>query len=536
VISHESSKVAARKSTASRSRRAATILVAWLAAASSSCAVPKHAGEPEPEIGPHAQREFRAAWVASVANINWPSEPGLPVAEQKREAIELLDLLERHHYNAVVFQVRPQADALYESELEPWSYYLTGEQGKAPHPYYDPLEFWIEAAHDRGLELHAWLNPYRAHHREGGPITERSIVRTRPDLVVELKDGFWWMDPGQEDTKNHSLAVVMDIVRRYDVDGIHFDDYFYPYPSTNHDEDFPDDASWNRYKSGGGKLSRDDWRRANINDFIESVYKGIKREKPHVKFGLSPFGIWRPHHPESIEGFDQYGQMYADARLWLNEGWVDYWSPQLYWPINQIPQSYPVLLGWWTGENEKGRHLWPGLSVGRIPDEPGVDEVINQIMITRGMVRTDPGNIHWSIGSLVGNEKLLPGIMDGPYQRPALVPSSPWLDDEAPRPPRASAHIDDQEVIVAWEHDDPSDVFRWVVYYRLDDSWSYEICARTERSVAVPLFAPVEPDSLNLAPQPDVPGRVRPRVSAIAVSAVDRTGNESAQTPVMLDR
>ncbi|MGD8868596.1 MAG: family 10 glycosylhydrolase, partial [Gemmatimonadales bacterium] len=322
MISHESSKVAARKSTASRSRRAATILVAWLAAASSSCAVPKHAGEPEPEIGPHAQREFRAAWVASVANINWPSQPGLPVEEQKREAIELLDLLERHHYNAVVFQVRPQADALYESELEPWSYYLTGEQGKAPHPYYDPLEFWIEAAHDRGLELHAWLNPYRAHHREGGPITEHSIVRTRPDLVVELKDGFWWMDPGQEDTKKHSLAVVMDIVRRYDVDGIHFDDYFYPYPSTNHDEDFPDDASWNRYKSGGGKLSRDDWRRANINDFIESVYKGIKREKPRVKFGLSPFGIWRPHHPESIEGFDQYGQMYADARLWLNEGWV----------------------------------------------------------------------------------------------------------------------------------------------------------------------------------------------------------------------
>jgi len=510
-------------------------VICSLAVASSHCAALKHdEGEPRPEAGPRAQREFRAAWVATVANINWPSEPGLPVEQQKREAVELLDLLQRHHYNAVVFQVRPQCDALYASALEPWSYYLTGEQGRAPDPYYDPLEYWIEQAHDRGLELHVWLNPYRAHHREGGSITEHSIVRTRPDLVVELKDGFWWMDPGHPETQDHSLAVVMDIVRRYDVDGVHFADYFYPYPSTNHDEDFPDDATWTRYQSGGGKLSRDDWRRANINAFIESVYKGIKKEKPYVKFGLSPFGIWRPGNPESIEGFDQYGQMYADARLWLNEGWIDYWSPQLYWPINQIPQSYPVLLGWWTGENKKNRHLWPGLSVGRIRGEPGVDEVINQIMITRGMVVKNPGNIHWSIGSLIRNEALLPGLLAGPYEQPALVPSSPWLDRQPPRSPTADARIQGEQVVVTWEHDQPDDVFRWVVYHEIEGSWNYEVFARHDRSATLPLFAPLEPDSAAVEPEPDLQDAVRPRVSVIAVSAVDRTGNESAWARVVL--
>lgn len=173
------------------------------------------------------QREFRAAWVATVANIDWPSKRGLSTAEQQAEAIRLLDFLKSHHFNAVVFQVRPQADALYQSNLEPWSYYLTGEQGKAPSPFYDPLQFWIDEAHNRGLELHVWLNPYRAHHTVGGPVTDSSIVKRKPELVVKLKDGnYWWFDPAKQGTKDHSTAVVMDIVKRYDIDGVHFDDYF----------------------------------------------------------------------------------------------------------------------------------------------------------------------------------------------------------------------------------------------------------------------------------------------------------------------
>ncbi len=521
----------------SRHRRptwATAVVICSLALATSHCATLKHDGEVVPEGPPKAQREFRAAWVASVANINWPSKPGLPVEEQQQEAIALLDLLKNHNFNAVVFQVRPQCDALYESELEPWSYYLSGEQGESPDPYYDPLQFWIEEAHDRGLELHVWLNPYRAHHKEGGPVSDRSIVTTRPDLVVELKDGYWWLDPGKRGTQDHSFAVVMDIVQRYNIDGVHFDDYFYPYPSYNHGEGFPDDDSWKDYANGGGKLSRGDWRRSNVNVFIERVYKAIKKEKPHVKFGLSPFGIWRPNHPESIEGFDQYGQLFADARLWLNKGWVDYWSPQLYWPINQIPQSYPVLLGWWIGENTQDRHLWPGLSIGRVPGEKGIDEVINQIMITRGMVRDDPGNVHWSIGSLLRNDSLVSGILDGPYNQQALVPPSPWLDGKPPKAPNADARIEDEEVFVSWNHDDPNDVFRWVVYHELEGSWYYDIFDRKDRSATIPLYGSLEPDSTVSEPAPDMQDQPRARVSAIAVSAVDRTGNESARTRLLV--
>ncbi len=336
---------------------------------------------------PSAEREFRAAWVATVANINWPSKPGIPVADQKREAVELLDLLYKNHFNAVVFQVRPHADAMYKSELEPWSYYLTGEQGKAPDPYYDPLEFWIEEAHKRGIELHAWLNPYRAHHPAGGEVTDASIVKKHPELVIKLEQGYWWMDPAKQGTQDHSYNVVMDLVRRYDLDGIHFDDYFYPYPDYNNFKDFPDDESWQSYLAGGGKLSRGDWRREAVNTFIERLYKGIKAEKPYVKFGLSPFGIWQPFNPLAIGGgFNQHEKLYADAKLWLNKGWIDYYSPQLYWPVNQIAQSYPVLLGWWKDENLKGRHLWPGISIGLQPVSRAIDETINQIMVSRGML------------------------------------------------------------------------------------------------------------------------------------------------------
>ena len=355
--------------------------------------------------------------------------PGLSVAEQREEAIRLLELLRENNFNAVIFQVRPQCDALYLSELEPWSYYLTGEQGIAPDPYYDPLELWIEEAHKRGLELHAWLNPYRAHHVSGGPLTESSIVKRKPELAVFLERGYWWLDPSLKATQDHSYQVVMDLVRRYDLDGIHFDDYFYPYPDYNNFKDFPDDSSWNKYLQSGGKLSRGDWRRKSVDDFIERVYKGIKAEKPYVKFGLSPFGIWRPNNPPSISGFDQYEVLYADARKWLNEGWVDYYSPQLYWPISRINLSYPVLLGWWSGENKKDRHLWPGISTGSLRGEEGINEAIDQIMVTRGMVPDSPGVVHWSIGSMVSNPMLAEALAEGPYREPALVPSSPWLSN-----------------------------------------------------------------------------------------------------------
>lgn len=471
---------------------------------------------------PKADREYRAAWVASVANINWPSKPGLSVQEQQKEAIALLDLLQENNFNAVVFQVRPQADALYQSDLEPWSYYLTGEQGKAPEPFYDPLHFWIEAAHDRGLELHAWLNPYRAHHSSGGEISEQSVIKTHPELVLELENGMWWMDPAKEGTKEISTAVVMDLVKRYDLDGIHFDDYFYPYPSYNNGKDFPDDQSWNEYKNAGGELSRGDWRRENVNDFIRNLYERIKAEKPHVKFGLSPFGIWRPGHPKSIVGYDQYEELYADAKLWLNEGWVDYFTPQLYWRINPIGQSFPVLLRWWSDQNYQERHLWPGINAGLGGDEKNEDEVINQIMITRGMTPESPGVTFWSIAPLVNYPNLAKAVAEGPYKKDALVPASPWLDNEAPAAPIAVPEVEGDKVNITWVPEDADDAFRYVVYYRYGSNWNYQVVNRKDNQLEIPLF--IEPRPGN-----------KVKMTAIAVTTVDRTGNESEFLEIPLD-
>ncbi|PYF69381.1 glycoside hydrolase family 10 protein [Pedobacter nutrimenti] len=461
---------------------------------------------------PKASREFRAAWVASVANINWPSKPGLSTEEQKKEALFLLDFLQKNNFNAVILQVRPQADALYKSDLEPWSYFLTGKQGQAPNPYYDPLEFWIEAAHDRGIELHVWLNPYRAFHTSGKDISESSVVKKRPDLVLKLKDGQYWMDPSKKGTQDYSAAVVRDLVKRYDIDGIHFDDYFYPYDSYNGGLDFPDGESWAAYQKNGGQLSRADWRRESVNTFIERVYKEIKAEKKYVKFGLSPFGIWRPGYPASVEGYDQYDKLYADAKLWLNKGWIDYFAPQLYWTVNDIPHSFPVLLGWWAGENTMGRHLWPGMNVALGGDDKNVDEIINQIMITRGMLPGSMGAIHWSIAGLLKHEKLINGILNGPYQKGALVPESPWLDQVVPASPSVQTEQQPGQLKISWSHPKEKDVFRWVVYFQYGTKWGYTIMNRNDRFLV----------------------KAQANLKRIAVSAISRTGVESLPKEVAL--
>ncbi|AWO01115.1 hypothetical protein DLD77_05115 [Chitinophaga alhagiae] len=467
---------------------------------------------------PKATAEFRAAWVATVANINWPSRPGLTTAQQQEEAIRLLNFLADHNFNAVIFQVRPQADALYQSSLEPWSYYLTGRQGQAPAPFYDPLAFWVEEAHKRGLELHVWLNPYRAHHVAGGEVTDSSVVKKMPSLVVHLKEGYWWFDPAKKGTQDHAAAVVHDIVSRYDIDGVHFDDYFYPYPSYNGGEDFPDKDSWAAYQQSGGKLSRADWRRHAVNIFIKRLYKEIKATKKHVKFGLSPFGVWRPGYPSStVGGFDQYADLYADARLWLNKGWIDYFSPQLYWPINRIPVSFPVLLGWWQRENTQQRHLWPGISVGRDTGRLSQQETMSQIMITRGIMPDDMGVIHWHVSSVANNPNMAQALLNGPYQQGALVPPSPWLNNTLPAAPAVSMEEQADSVRISWEHPDAEPVFRWVVYYKYGSRWAYTIYPKDTRAIAIPAKS---------GPY---------KLAAAAVTAVGRTGNESPFAAKLLE-
>ena len=496
----------------------------------SGCAVLKPGGGGEKaKTGPRVEREFRGVWVATVDNIDWPTKPGLSTEIQKKEALAILDTVVALRLNAIVLQVRPHCDAMYASQLEPWSYYLTGVQGKAPDPYYDPLQFWVEEAHKRGIELHAWFNPYRAHMARGGEVTDSSIIKKRPGLAKKLKDGMYWLDPAKQEVQDHSYNVVMDVVRRYDVDGVHFDDYFYPYG----DGSFPDDDTWAEYQKSGGPISREDWRRAAVNAFIERVYDGIKKEKPYVKFGISPFGVGRPGNPPSIQGFDQYSGLYADAVLWLHEGWIDYWSPQLYWPVNQIPQSFPVLLGWWVKENVRARHVWPGMYTGsylRGPTtEKGVDEVINQIMIERGFVNDAPGHIHFSMKSFQRDSSTLnAGLRSGPYQKMALVPPSPWLDDEPPLAPRLETSMANDTVLaLTWSHQNPADVFRWVIYYKYNNSWEYTILNSRERNFSLPLTRAVVERPRARRGEQAVNQTRNESLTSVAISAVDRTGNES---------
>ena len=265
--------------------------------------------------------EFRAAWVATVTNMDWPSKPGLSAAIQKREAIELLDRAVALKLNAVIFQVRPHCDAFYRSQLEPWSCYLSGVQGRSPG--YDPLQFWITEAHKRGLELHAWFNPFRLRHPAmKGDYSEKSIFKRRPHWGYQLKKGYAWLDPGRKEVRDFSTEVIMDVVNRYDIDGVHLDDYFYPYPEFTQNG-FPDSKTYSLYRRNGGTLPQADWRRENINTFVRNLYFNIKKSGKNIRFGISPFGIWRPNHPRGIKGLDAYEAIYADSKKWLQEGWVD---------------------------------------------------------------------------------------------------------------------------------------------------------------------------------------------------------------------
>lgn len=464
----------------------------------------------EPEIKvelPEVRREFRAAWIASVANINWPSKRGLTVEQQKEEAIQILDVLKENNFNAVILQVRPSADALYDSPNEPWSIFLTGENGKEPKPYYDPLEFWIQEAHKRGLELHAWLNPYRAHHTNGGKVSSSSMVNQMPNEIVRLANGMYWFDPGLKETQDHVSTVVKDIVKRYDVDGIHFDDYFYPYKSYNNNADFPDSKSWNIYKNSGGKLSKDDWRRDNVNNFIQRIYTEIKTEKNWVKFGISPFGIWKPGYPSGISGMSQYDELYADAKLWLNKGWVDYFTPQLYWPIDAPKQGFVSLLNWWQSENTYKRHLWPGLNTVEIKTADRPTEIIRQIESNRQLIPDDSGVVHWSMAGL--DSRMLSSLRKGPYHDMALIPASKWLNPIISGKPKLKIENENNEIKANWSFDKPEQVRQWILYFRYDDSWGTEILDAEIKSKKLPKT--IGNKVLNM----------------IAIKAVDRLSNES---------
>ncbi len=459
---------------------------------------------------PRVPREFRGAWVATVANIDWPSKPGLSVSEQKAELITLLDHAANLKLNALIFQVRPACDAMYASQFEPWSEYLTGVMGKAPVPFYDPLAFAISEAHQRGLELHAWFNPYRAHHHKSwSPITAQHISKTRPELVRKYGK-YLWLDPGEPAVQDYSLKVVMDVVKRYDVDGIHFDDYFYPYAEKlvdGRELPFPDEASWQRY-GAGGKLSRDDWRRENVNRFIERTYQSIKAAKPWVKFGLSPFGIWRPGNPPQIKGFDAYAKLYADARKWVRLGWADYFAPQLYWASDVREQSFPVLLNWWAEQNDSHRHLWPGLNAAEAGRKLKNTEIARQIQLTRKQAGAS-GTILYGFNALIDNP-VLANSLTAEFRQTALVPASPWLGNKPPLSPSLKV-VSSKPLQVRWASGEGEPVQWWVLQYQTRAGWQTEILSADKHARS---FKGGEPES-------------------IAMTAVSRTGIASGTVVVV---
>jgi uncharacterized lipoprotein YddW (UPF0748 family) len=475
--------------------------------ASSSLWVPSGIKPPAPA------REFRGAWIASVGNIDWPSRRDLTTAQQQAELIAIFELAERLHLNALLLQVRPACDALYQSSLEPWSEYLTGQMGRAPQPFYDPLQFAVEEAHKRGMELHAWINPFRAGHlTRKSAASATHISKSRPRLVRTYGQELW-LDPGDKAVHEHSLAVALDIARRYDVDGLVVDDYFYPYPvrdATGASVPFPDTPTWRAYKNGGGRLTLEDWRRENVNLFVRDLYTRVKAQKSWVKVGISPFGIWRPGHPASVKGMDAYAVLYADALKWLKQGWLDYCAPQLYWNISAPEQSFPELLNWWAAQNDRKRHLWPAISANRIGNTRTADEIINQVRLTREH-RGAEGTIHWSVRAFLRNAG---GITDalayGFYSSPALVPPSRWLDSSSPESPKLDVQQRPGALTVSWQTGGPAVVSQWLVQTRKGNEWSTEILPAAKR------FYTVE------------------SADVVAVSAVDRCGNVSA--PAVLEK
>lgn len=460
---------------------------------------------------PVTPREFRAVWVATVANIDWPSERGLPVEQQKQELIDIMDRAAAMNMNAVIFQVRPAADAMYASRYEPWSAFLTGQMGEVPVPYYDPLELAVEEAHKRGLELHAWFNPYRAHHpSDSSEVAPNHVSRKQPELVLQFGD-YQWLDPGLEEVRNLSRNVILDVVKRYDIDGVHLDDYFYPYPSYGRGAEFPDSLSWQQALANDSTWQRNDWRRNNVDRFIKQVYKDIKEEKPHVKFGISPFGTWRPGYPEGTGGFDAYSQLYADARLWLREGWVDYFTPQIYNRIDRVIRPFPVILQWWSEQNTHNRHLWPGLYTSKGSWNWSPDEITGQVYTARGFPGIT-GTIHFSMRSLMEWNSLVGDITGGPYASPALVPASPWLGSASPSRPSATLNAYADKMLIEIEPPEENKIRWWVVQSKTAGKWELDIIPGSQHKIVFSgTEATIWPDKVTIA-------------------GVDRLGNEGPAT------
>jgi len=429
--------------------------------------------------------EFRAAWIATVLRLDWPKSS--TVTTQKTQLTSILDNMQKAKMNAAIFQIRPVCDAFYASDIEPWSNWLTGTEGQAPSPYYDPLEFAIEEAHNRGIELHAWFNPYRAKKGSSDGTSANHVFNKNPEWILAIgnkksadnsyyaldeqetedtKATDYILNPGMAVVREYVLGVIMDVVNRYDVDGVHMDDYFYPYSGISNE----DQATFTTENRGFTDIG--DWRRDNVNLLIEAIYDSIKAVKPNVKFGMSPFGIWKNGVPSGIIGTSSYSAIYCDPVAWLDGQYIDYLTPQLYWPF-EGDQDYGLLMPWWANQAYKnGRHLYTGNAPYRISDYHNwdADELPRQIQLNRN---TDGcyGSVYFrvNLGVLDNPKGFLDSLKNNYYKYPALTPQMSWIDSISPIDPTwLDVTESDGKAIIRWGHDLPTksddEPYRYIIY------------------------------------------------------------------------
>lgn len=476
------------------------------------------------------KREFRSVWIASVTNIDWPSSKNLTPSVQRTEFINILDQHKLNGMNTVVTQIRPSCDAFYQSSIEPWSEWLTGIQGVATNPFYDPLLFMIDETHKRGMEFHAWFNPYRAVlNKNTSSISSSHTSVTHPEWVREYGN-LKLLDPGLPEVRDYVTSVIMDVVRRYDIDGVHFDDYFYPYPQTG--VTFEDSATFANYPNGF--TNKDDWRRNNVNLLIEMLSDSINAVKPHVKFGISPFGIWRNQSSDPLgsatAGFESYSGIYADSRKWMQEGWLDYINPQIYWNIGYSAAAYDILVEWWT-HNSYGKHFYTGNAAYKIgSSSPSAwlnpSEMPNQVRLNRTYEEVVGMNF-FSLRSIQKYNYL--GIQDSLrndlFKYPALVPTMNWKDSIAPSPvSNLNAVKNSSGVLITWEkpNDNPAKYF---IVYRFDDLTPLNI--NDPRNILTVTFN----DTTSYLDTKTIDTSIVQNINYV-VTSLDRLHNES---PVTLD-
>ncbi|MCD6062594.1 MAG: hypothetical protein K0R82_505 [Flavipsychrobacter sp.] len=419
------------------------------------------------------KREFRAAWIATVSNIDWPSKPGLPASQQQQEFIRRLDQLQSVGCNAVIVQVRPASDAFYESAAEPWSRYLTGKQGLPPSPFYDPLHFMINETHKRNMEFHAWFNPYRVlTDSKKNPNPEGHVSRTHPEWLVSY-GGKTQFDPGIPEVRDYVLNIILDVVKRYDIDAVHLDDYFYPYRIAG--QEFGDARSYARYKANF--TNKDDWRRNNVDMFISALHSRVRNAKPYVKIGISPFGVWRnaskdPEGSPTRGGQTNYDDLYADVLLWMKKGWIDYLLPQLYWEHGHKAVAFEVLLPWWEAHSY-GRHMYYGLGLYRMLDATkgpwtSTKELLWQIRDIRRIAK-NPGYSLYSSSNL---DKIRLPIGDSLAKitaYPAFPPPMKWLDSVAPTAPVIKLVNSKTGNLLEWKKSKSDDAVCYAVYKFIND-------------------------------------------------------------------